>query len=147
MDLKFKVLGRISKPIQVVFEAITDPVHLSKYFTTAGASGRLEAGKTVTWDFADFPGAFPVYIKKVIKNSLIQFEWASAEGGYNTFVEIKLESVDTVKTLVSIAESGWPETQPGLQASYGNCQGWMQMLCCLKVYLEHGFNLRDGFFK
>ncbi len=147
MDLKFKVQGRIDKPVSVVFEAIADPAQLSKYFTTAGASGRLEEGKTVTWDFADYPGAFPVYIKKAVKNSLIQFEWGSAEGGYNTVVEIKLESVNPAKTMVSIAEAGWPETPTALEASYGNCQGWMHMLCCLKVYLEHGINLREGFFK
>ena len=123
MELKFKVEGRINKPVSMVFDAVADPEQLSKYFTTAGASARLEEGKTVTWEFADFPGAFPVYIKKVTKNSLIQFEWASAEGGYNTLVEIKVESVDTTKTLVTIAESGWKETQKSLQASYGNCQG------------------------
>ena len=147
MDLKFKVQGRIARPAAVVFEAVADPQQLSKYFTTGGASGPLEEGKTVTWDFADFPGAFPVYIKKVIKNSLIRFEWAAVEGNYNTTVEIKFETVDPLKTLVIIEESGWKENQKSLNASYGNCQGWMHMLCCLKIFLEHGINLREGFFK
>ncbi|ALO24786.1 hypothetical protein LEP1GSC137_2235 [Leptospira borgpetersenii str. Noumea 25] len=30
--------------------------------------------------------------------------------------------------------------------SYMNCQGWMNMSCCLKAYLEYGINLRKGFF-
>lgn len=35
-----------------------DPRYLlSNYFATGGAHGRLESGATVTWDFADFPGA------------------------------------------------------------------------------------------
>jgi hypothetical protein len=25
--------------------------------------------------------------------------------------------------------------------------GLMNMLCCLKAYVEHGINLREGFFK
>jgi len=32
----------------------------------------------------------------------------------------------------------------GLELSYGNCQGWAQMQCCLKGFLEYGINLRKG---
>ena len=60
MDLKFDVAGRIARPVGEVFEAVVDPQQLSHYFTTGGAKGRLEPGTTVTWDFHDFPGAFPV---------------------------------------------------------------------------------------
>ena len=58
----FTVSGRIAKPVHEVFEAVADPKQLSGYFTTGGARGRLEAGATVTWDFHDFPGAFPVHV-------------------------------------------------------------------------------------
>ena len=61
MPLAFKVSGRIARPVHDVFEAVADPAQLSGYFTTNGAEGRLVTGATVTWDFADFPGAFPVY--------------------------------------------------------------------------------------
>ena len=49
-------------------------------------------------------------------------------------------------TLVKIAESGWRDTPKGLDGSYQNCSGWMQMLCCLKAWAEHRINLRQGFF-
>ena len=55
MDPRFKVSGRIARPVDEVFEAVVDPDQLSRYFTTGGAKGRLEPGATVTWDFADFP--------------------------------------------------------------------------------------------
>jgi len=55
MELKFKVSGRIARPVHDVFEAVADPDELSSYFTTNGAKGRLETGATVIWDFADFP--------------------------------------------------------------------------------------------
>ena len=42
MDLKFKVSGRISKPVAEVFEAVVNPDHLSQYFKTGCAKGRLE---------------------------------------------------------------------------------------------------------
>ena len=54
---------------------------------------------------------------------------------------------DDGRTLVEIEEKGWRETESGLQASYGNCMGWSQMLCALKVWLEHGIHLRDGMYK
>ena len=65
---------------------------------------------------------------------------------YNTRVEMTFEPLDAGSTLVRIAESGWREPQKGLDSSYNNCQGWMQMACCLKVYLETGTNLREFFF-
>lgn len=27
---------------------------------------------------------------------------------------------------------------------YGNCGGWMHMMCCLKAHIEYGINLRTG---
>ena len=62
MDLKFTVMIHVGKPVEEVFEAVADPKELSSYFTTGGASGRIEEGATVTWDFHDFPGAFPVEV-------------------------------------------------------------------------------------
>ena len=62
MDLKFKVMIHVGRPVGEVFEAVADPKQLSSYFTTGGASARLERGVTVTWDFHDFPGAFPVEV-------------------------------------------------------------------------------------
>jgi uncharacterized protein YndB with AHSA1/START domain len=146
MELKFQVYGKIAKPVTEVFEAVYRPDKLSGYFTTGGASGPLEEGATVTWDFADFPGAFPVHVRKVERDRLIQLDWKAADGDYNTQVRIEFEPLDSNSTLVRISESGWTETQEGLDASYGNCMGWMQMISCLKTYVEHGINLRAFFF-
>ena len=59
LDLKYKVMIHVGRPVGEVFEAVADPKQLSSYFTTGGASGRLETGKTVTWDFARFPRRLP----------------------------------------------------------------------------------------
>ena len=53
---------------------------------------------------------------------------------------------------------GWPQglsgsaplqmaTPAGLQASYDNCMGWSQLLAALKMWVEHGINLREGMYK
>ena len=44
MDLKFKVMIHVGRPVGEVFEAVADPKELSSYFTTGGASARFEAG-------------------------------------------------------------------------------------------------------
>ena len=160
MDLKFRVAARIAKPVHDVFEAVADPGQLSEYFTTGGASGRLETGATVTWDFHDFPGAFPVEVIEVVPDERIVLEWGASEGeapnveggeitdaGYKTRVTMTFKPIDdNSRTLVEIKEEGWREEQKALEASYGNCQGWSQMLCALKVWLEHGINLRAGMY-
>ena len=146
MELKFQVHGKIAKPVAEVFDAVYNPQKLSGYFTTGGASAPLDEGTTVTWGFHDFPGAFPVHVKKVEKNRLIELEWQAADGDYTTRVRMEFEPLDDGGTLVRIGESGWRETDDGLRSSYGNCMGWMQMLCCLKVYAETGRNLREYFY-
>ena len=159
MDLKFRVAARIAKPVDQVFEAVADPKQLSRYFTTGGAQGRLETGATVTWDFHDYPGAFPVEVIEVVPNEKIVLEWGAneaasgeigarhAETDYRTTVTMSFKPTGDGRTLVEVAEEGWRENQGALQASYGNCQGWTGMLLALKVWLEHGFNLRDGLYK
>ena len=160
MELRFSVAAHIAKPVGEVFEAIVNPAELSRYFTTGGAKGRLETGATVTWDFHDFPGAFPVEVVEVEKDRRIVLRWEANEGapsegeaaatasaGYSTKVTIGFEALADGRTKVTIAEEGWRETPGGLKASYGNCQGWSQMLCALKAYLEYGINLREGMYK
>ena len=160
MDLKFRVAARIAKPVHEVFEAVADPRQLSQYFTTGGAQGRLETGATVTWDFHDYPGAFPVEVVEVVADEKIVLLWAAGEGephnveggsqvvaDYKTRVTMSFSPLDDGRTLVEIMEEGWRENQGALEASYGNCQGWSQMLCALKAWLEHGINLREGMYK
>lgn len=82
---------------------------LSAYFTTGGASGPLDEGATVTWDF-------------------------------------EFEPLDPGSTMVRIREGTWPESQDGLDRSYGNFMGWTNMIACMKTHVEHGLDLREGFF-
>jgi uncharacterized protein YndB with AHSA1/START domain len=147
MELKFEVSGRIDRPVDEVFEAVADPEKLSGYFTTGGAVGRLEPGATVQWEFHDFPGPFPVTVVEVEPNRRIVLEWnANDSPPYPTRVTLRFEPLEDGRTLVSISEEGFKQTEAGLKASYGNCGGWMWVLCAMKVYLEHGINLREGMF-
>ncbi len=158
MELKFQVAIRIARPVHEVFEAVAAPEQLSQYFTTGGAKGRLETGATVMWDFHDFPGAFPVEVAEVVQDRKIVLRWEANEGvpetdepvvgvNYKTEVTMNFEPLGDGRTLISVSEHGWRETQTGLNGSYGNCMGWTQMICALKAWLEYGINLREGAFK
>ena len=160
MDLKFRVAARIARPVHDVFEAVVDPEKLSAYFTTGGAKGRIVPGATVMWDFHDFPGAFPVEVVEVEPDHKIILRWAANEGEppnvedsvrepvpYKTKVTMTFTDLKDGRTLVEIMEEGWRDNQGALQASYGNCQGWSQMLCALKVWIEHGIRLREDMYK
>jgi uncharacterized protein YndB with AHSA1/START domain len=153
LDLKYKVMIHVGRPVGEVFEAVADPKELSSYFTTGGASGRLESGKTVMWDFHDFPGAFPVEVDEVIKDQKIVFRWdawdvgENKSAGYKLIVTMTFTPTDDGRTLVEIEEKGWHDSEAGLKASYNNCMGWSQMLAALKMWVEHGINLREGAYK
>lgn len=155
MELKFTISGRISKPVHEVFEAVANPEHLSLYFTTGGAKGRLETGSVVTWDFHDFPGAFPVNVVEVVPDEKIVLRWGAQEntvdvdaaGNALTTVTMTFEPLEDDRTLVQITESGWKSSAEGLAASYDNCEGWTSMLNAMKAWLEHGINMREGFYK
>ena len=114
MDIKpkFEVSGRIGRPVPEVFEAFVNPDILSRYFTTGGAKGRIEEGATVMWDFNDFPGAFPVKVVEVEKDKRVVFKWDDGDGGETT-VTFRFEPTGDGRTIVSIAEEGWPSTEQG----------------------------------
>ena len=153
MDLKFTAFGIIARPVGEVFETVVDPARLSAYFATGGAHGRLEQGARATWDFADFPGAFPVEVVEVVRDERIVLRWGldddphRPEGAVETEVTMLFTDTGDGRTRIEIGESGWPETQAGLDMSYGNCMGWSHFICLLKVWIEHGIRLRDGFYK
>jgi uncharacterized protein YndB with AHSA1/START domain len=147
MSFGFSVSGRIAKPVAEVFDAVVNPKKLSGYFTTInGASAPLVAGTIVTWW-----GDVPVEVDEVAKDSRIVLRWdATGESGkpaYKTRIEMNFEPLEDDATFVTIAEAGWHEDAVGLKRSYLNCEGWSQMLACMKAYLEHGINLREGYYR
>lgn len=149
--LSFTVSGRIGRPCAEVYEAVADPEQLSKYFTTGGARGRLEPGADVTWDFNDFPGAFPVTVIEAEPPRRIVIEWAgvatTGESG-TTRTTVEFEPIDgDTRTLVTITEASWLTTSQGAKSAFGNCEGWTGMLAALKAWVEHGVNLREGFYR
>lgn len=142
MQPSFEVQIRVQKPLAAVFEAVVDPAQLSRYFVQE-ASARPTTGSTVQWRFAEDPGVFPVSFHEVTRDQRVAFSWGS-DDGTQTRVEFTFTELAPDDTRVTVRESGWKDDAAGRKASYGNCGGWMHMLCCLKAWLEYGINLRAG---
>ena len=157
MELKFSVAARIARPVEQVYEAVVNPDQLSEYFTTGGARGRIEKGATVMWSYHDFPGEYPVQVIEALPNEKIVLDWQATdedgaavdkpEADYKIRVTMEFKSLEDSRTLVTISERGWRSDDAGLKSSYGKCEGWTQMLCSLKAWIEHGINLREGFYR
>lgn len=134
---------QIQKSPEYVFEAIVDPVKMSKYFISR-SEGLLEAGKTLHWEFPEFKDqSWPVRVDILEENHRIVFFWEGAED-HETRVEITLESRENGSTLVRISEKVMNNDVEGIKWLIRNTEGWTNFLCCLKAYLEYGINLRKG---
>lgn len=133
---------QISKPAAEVYEAIVNPEQMIHYFISK-ASGPMEEGKTLLWQFPEFADEYPVRVGKMQKDKLISFYWDT--DGKEYLVEINLTPVGNT-TIVSVTESGGTHDEAGIKWLKGNTEGWANFLACLKAWLEYGINLRKGAF-
>lgn len=140
MKLSAQAALQIQKPIQQVFDAIVSDEHITQYFISK-SSGKIEAGKTLTWEFGEFPGAFPIKVLKIQENQSISFVWDE-----ETTVHISLEKQADNSTVVKIKEGEKDLSEQNLQWLTDNTFGWGNFLDCLKAYLEYGIQLRKGAF-
>lgn len=98
---------------------------------------------------ADFPGRFPVQVIEADPPRRIVLEWEAAAGAADaSTTAFEFESIDgDTRTPVTMTESAWKLTADATKNPFGNCEGWTGMLAALKAWVEHGINLREGFFK
>jgi uncharacterized protein YndB with AHSA1/START domain len=142
--LQIKSSLKIQKPVEQVFEAIVDPQKMSDYFISK-SSGRMEAGKTLIWQFPEIEMEFPVSVHKIVSPGYVSFYWDDFDGT-KTLVEINLQLTGENETKVSVTESSRELDDAGIAWFGRNTEGWANFLACLKAYLEYNINLRKGAF-
>jgi uncharacterized protein YndB with AHSA1/START domain len=102
-------------------------------------------------DAAPGLGRFPVTVVEAQPPRRLVIKWdgnATADDAGTTTTTFEFEPIDgDTRTLVTITESAWRPTTDGATHAFGNCEGWTGMLAALKAWLEHGINLRAGFYK
>ena len=141
--LEIKAAIQIQKPIHEVFEAIVDPLKMSNYFISK-ASGRMEEGKQILWQFPEFDMEFPIRVGKIEKDQYISYYWEVDK--LELLVEFTLTTPKPGNTLVSVTEKSRNNDDAGIKWLGQNTEGWANFLACLKCYLEYGINLRKGAF-
>jgi uncharacterized protein YndB with AHSA1/START domain len=124
----------IRKPVSEVYEAFIDPAITAQFWFTKG-SGRLEAGKTVQWDWEMYGASASVEVIELEPNQRIVIDWG-------TFVEFSFTQQSATETFVTIADTGFQgEADEIVGQAIGSTEGFTIVLCGLKAWLEHGIRL------
>lgn len=127
----------IRKPASTVFQAFVDPKITTNFWFTK-SSGKLEVGKTVTWEWEMYSVATTVSVKEIIPNKKIVIEW----GDPSTVVDFEFTALTDDTTYVVIKNFGFRETGDELiQAINDNVGGFTTVLDGLKAFLEHNLRL------
>src|SRR6266446_5382867 len=66
----------IRRPVEKVFEAFVDPAITSKFWFSRG-SGKLDAGKTVTWEWEMYGFSVDATVKTIEPNKRIMVAWTA----------------------------------------------------------------------
>jgi uncharacterized protein YndB with AHSA1/START domain len=127
----------IRKQVEKVFEAFIDPAITRKFWFTKG-SGKLEVGKSVTWEWEMYNITTPVMVKEIIANKLIKIEWDDPA----TTVEFEFKPLRDQSTYVTIRNYGFRKAGDELlDLIKDSTGGFTTVLDGLKAYLEHGIQL------
>ena len=129
----------IRRPAAEVFEAFINPDITTKFWFTK-SSGRLEAGKTVQWQWEMYDISIPVTVKDVEPNRRIVIEWPGYSGP--TTVEWVFECQPDGTTFVRITETGFTGNghEPVKQVAEST-GGFCLVLAGLKGLLEYDVRL------
>lgn len=127
----------IRKPIEDVFEAFINPEITTNFWFTK-STGKLEEGKTVTWEWEMYGAKTSVNLLEIIQNQSIKMEW----GEPSTNVDYEFKEMEK-GTLVIIKSYGYSQTgEDLLKVISDNTGGFTTVLDGCKAFLEHGINLR-----
>lgn len=115
------------------FSAFVEPQVLTRFWLSK-ASGRLEPGRRVHWEFL-VPGASTdVTAERIVENELIVTAWEDGSHVEWTFVDHELGG-----TVVTVTQWGFPgEPEEVLAQALDATSGFALVLAELKVLLEHG---------
>ena len=125
----------IRSPVAKVFEAFVEPAITSKFWFSRG-SGKLEAGKTVRWDWEMYRFSVDARVKALEPNKRILVEWSAY--GMPTDIEWVFTARRDGTTFVSITNSGFGGSPQEIASNaVGSTEGFSFVLAGAKALLEH----------
>jgi uncharacterized protein YndB with AHSA1/START domain len=129
----------IRKPVAEVFEAFVNPKITTKFWFTK-SSGRLEAGKQITWTWEMYNASAQVHVIEVEKNKQIFMKWG--DPGAMTHVEWIFTPYEDDTTFVSVTNFGFEGDDAAVVAqALDSTGGFTTVLDGAKAWLEHNINL------
>ena len=129
----------IRQPAARVFEAFINPEITTRFWFTK-SSGRLEAGKQVSWTWEMYNASVQVNVKEVEPNKRIVAEWPY--NGFSTTIEWIFTPYATDATYVSVTNSGFGgDGDKIVNDALESKGGFTWVLAGLKAFLEHGIEL------
>jgi uncharacterized protein YndB with AHSA1/START domain len=127
----------IRKPVAEDFEAFIDPALTKNFWFTSG-SGKLEVGKTVTWEWEMYNVSTKVVVKDILPNKKITIDWNEP----STTVDFAFKTLADGTTYVTVKHYGFNKTGDELLEEIKNSTGgFTTVLDGLKAFLEHNINL------
>ena len=127
----------IRRPIAEVFNAFVDPAITTRFWFTK-SSGKLEAGKTVQWDWKMYGVSGQVHVKALETNKRILIEWNDPPCPVEWLFTVRSPNA----TMVTISNSGFQGSDDKIIAQAIDSKGGFTMvLAGLKAWLEHGIEL------
>ena len=128
----------IRKPPDEVFEAFVNPNLITKFWFT-NSSGRLEAGRTVVWEWEMYGIRVPITAKAVEPPTRIVLDFPSPLG--LTQVEWRFTAMPA-GTFVEVIQTGLVGDGDELvKTAMDAVQGFTIVLAGAKAWLEHGIQL------
>src|SRR5262249_41101805 len=113
---------------------------ITTQFWFTKSSGRLEAGRTVQWEWDMYQVSIPVTAKIVEPNQRLLIEWPGYSGP--TTVEWTFTPQAAGATFVGITEAGFTGKGDELVKQVtASTQGFTLVLAGLKAFLEHNVRL------
>jgi uncharacterized protein YndB with AHSA1/START domain len=129
----------IRKPVAEVFAAFVDPEITTRFWFTK-STGRLDAGKQVTWTWEMYNHSVQVKVKAIEVNKRILIDWGNDES--MTEVEWVFAPQENDTTYVTIKNSGFKGDGDKVVADALDSKGgFTWVLAGLKALLEHNIEL------
>lgn len=134
---------QIAAPIEKVWQAVTEPEHISRWFGSAVLDG-VGVGATGTMTFSDY-GAIPLRVEEWDEPRRITYRWnnddalgelpAQVQEAGSTLFTLTLEEVNG-GTQLTVVEAGFENTSDPLVNLESHRTGWDEELDKLVALLE-----------
>ena len=139
MTLVVKAEMLIRRPQAEAFNAFVDPAVTTRFWFTR-SSGRLEAGKSVRWDWEMYGISIQVKVVAIEPSRRIAIEWPGYKG--LTRVEWMFAEQPDGTTFVTITERGFTGSSDEIAKQIADSTGGFSLvLAGAKALLEHGIRL------